>query len=115
MPHPTKQETLNSYEIPNKIHLMQEHIDKEEQARRFEERKATQFKRWKMTEEDWRNREKWKAYARAIDEMFLRTHTPHAPWTALAGNCKRHARISTLDVVIAAIEARIARKSNRPA
>ena len=91
------------------------HIDKEEQARRFEEREATPFKRWKMTEEDWRNREKWEAYARAVDEMFLRTHTPHAPWTAVAGNCKRHARIKTLDVVIAAIEARIARTSNRPA
>jgi len=91
------------------------HIGKEEQARRFEEREATSFKRWKMTEEDWRNRGKWEAYGRAVDEMFLRTHTPHAPWTAVAGNCKRHARIKTLDVVIAAIEARIARGSNRPA
>ena len=54
-------------------------ISKEEQLRRFEERQSTQFKRFKITEEDWRNREKWDAYEAAICDMFDRTSTEIAP------------------------------------
>ena len=83
------------------------HIDQKEQLRRFTARKKDPFKRWKMTDEDFRNREKWTAYEQAINDMFLRTHTPHAPWSAIEGNCKRFARIKALDIVIDAIEKRI--------
>ena len=44
-------------------------------------------KQWKLHEEDWRNREKWKPYEEAVEEMFLRTHTKYAPWTIIEGNC----------------------------
>ena len=91
------------------------HIDKQEQERRFKNREATPFKRWKMTDEDWRNREEWDSYEQAVNEMFLRTHPPHAPWIAVEGNCKRHARIKTLEVVIKAIETKIAEVANHNA
>jgi polyphosphate kinase 2 (PPK2 family) len=55
------------------------HIDKDEQLRRFENRQNTAYKRWKITDEDWRNREKWDLYREAVDEMLLRTSTPLAP------------------------------------
>ncbi|MBT7924105.1 MAG: polyphosphate:AMP phosphotransferase [Opitutae bacterium] len=83
-------------------------IDKDEQMNRFKAREKDSAKQWKLNEEDWRNREKWDLYEEATEEMFLRTHTPYAPWTVIEGNCKRYARIKALDVVIAAIEARIA-------
>jgi len=83
-------------------------IDKDEQMNRFKAREKDPAKQWKLNEEDWRNREKWDRYEEATEEMFLRTHTPYAPWTIIEGNCKRYARIKALDVVIAAIEARIA-------
>ena len=91
------------------------HIDKQEQERRFKARETTPFKRWKMTDEDWRNREEWDSYEQAVNEMFLRTHTSHAPWIAIEGNCKRHARIKTLEVVIKAIETKIAEIANHNA
>jgi polyphosphate kinase 2 (PPK2 family) len=83
-------------------------IDKDEQMNRFKAREKDSAKQWKLNEEDWRNREKWDLYEEATEEMFLRTHTTYAPWTVIEGNCKRYARIKALDVVIAAIEARIA-------
>ena len=84
------------------------HIDKDEQLKRFKAREDNPHKRWKLHEEDWRNREKWDLYEEAAQEMFLRTHSPKAPWTIIEGNCKRYARIKALDVVIAAIEKKIA-------
>ena len=75
---------------------------------RFKAREEDSAKKWKLNDEDWRNREKWDLYEAATEEMFLRTHTTYAPWTVIEGNCKRYARIKALDVVIAAIEARIA-------
>jgi len=57
------------------------HISKEEQLRRFKERQDIQFKRYKITDEDWRNRKKWDAYKQAINEMVARTSTEFAPWT----------------------------------
>jgi len=79
-------------------------IDKEEQMRRFKDRQQNPYKQWKITDEDWRNREKWELYKRAVDEMLLRTSTPYAPWTIVESNCKWHARIKALKTVIQEIE-----------
>ena len=83
------------------------HIDRDEQLRRFHEREKTRYKRWKITEEDWRNREKWGEYEAAVEEMLFRTGTPHAPWTVIESNCKLHARIKVLKTVCQAMEARL--------
>ncbi|OPZ22954.1 MAG: Thymidylate kinase [candidate division BRC1 bacterium ADurb.BinA364] len=82
-------------------------IGKEEQLRRFEERQNTPAKQWKITEEDWRNREKWDAYCMAVDEMLYRTSTAYAPWTVVEGDCKLHARIKVMKKVIEEIEKRL--------
>lgn len=82
-------------------------IDKEEQKRRFQARQADPKKQWKITEEDWRNREKWEQYEEAVNEMLIRTSTPDAPWIVVEGNCKYYARIKVLQSVIDAIEARL--------
>jgi len=87
------------------------HINQEEQLKRFKAREQNSRKQWKLNDEDWRNREKWKPYEDAVNEMFLRTHAPKTPWTLIEGNCKRFARIKALDVVIEAIEKAIAEKS----
>ncbi len=76
------------------------HIDSEEQLRRFEARAADPIKRWKLTEEDWRNREKWDLYYQAVDEMLIKTSTYLAPWTIVAGNDKRYARITVLRTLV---------------
>lgn len=83
------------------------HIDKDEQRRRFEERVASPGKQWKITGEDWRNREKWELYETAVDEMFFRTSTTYAPWTIVEANSKEYARIKVLQTVIAAIEKKL--------
>jgi polyphosphate kinase 2 (PPK2 family) len=83
------------------------HVDQDEQLRRFREREDNPYKKWKITDEDWRNREKWAQYKSAIDEMLYRTSTAYAPWTIVEGNCKLHARIKTLRTVQAAIEERL--------
>jgi len=80
------------------------HITKEEQAERFEARKGTPHKAWKLTEEDWRNREKWDAYALAVHEMVQLTSTAEAPWTLVEGNDKNFARIRVLEAVCDALE-----------
>lgn len=74
-------------------------ISKEEQLKRFEERQATDFKRFKITEEDWRNRDKWDAYAEAVCDMVDRTSTEIAPWTLVEANDKRFARIKVLKTI----------------
>jgi polyphosphate:AMP phosphotransferase len=79
-------------------------IDKDEQFRRFNERRKNIWKQWKITEEDWRNREKWDLYLRAVDEMLLKTSTLHSPWTVVESNCKLYARIKTLKTVIESME-----------
>ncbi len=83
------------------------HIDKEEQLRRFKARQQIAHKQWKITDEDWRNREKWDQYKEAVDEMLFRTSTPYAPWTIVEANSKFYARIKALKTVIAAIEAKL--------
>ena len=82
-------------------------IDKDEQARRFKARQENPEKQWKITDEDWRNREKWDQYENAVNEMLIRTSTPGAPWIVVEGNCKYYARIKVLETVISAIEERI--------
>jgi polyphosphate kinase 2 (PPK2 family) len=82
-------------------------IDKDEQERRFRERMEIPEKQWKITEEDWRNREKWDAYEEAVDEMLIRTSTTYAPWIIVEGNSKYYARIKVLETVVGAIEERL--------
>jgi polyphosphate kinase 2 (PPK2 family) len=72
------------------------HISPEEQLRRFEERRRSGYKSWKLTEEDWRNREKWQPYQDAVEEMLLKTSTRAAPWHLIEGNDKYWARVKTL-------------------
>ncbi len=79
-------------------------IDKNEQLKRFESRKKIQYKQWKITDEDWRNREKWDNYKIAVDEMLYRTSTPYAPWTIIESNSKLYARIKTLRTVVENLE-----------
>ena len=80
------------------------HISKEEQLRRFKERQKTAFKQYKITDEDWRNRERWDAYEAAINEMAVRTGRRDAPWVLVAGNDKRFARLQILETVCDRLE-----------
>jgi len=72
------------------------HITKEEQAARFKSRQETPYKKWKLTDEDWRNREKWDEYETAVNDMIERTSTRISPWILVEGNDKRYARIKVL-------------------
>lgn len=80
-------------------------ITKDEQLRRFKEREEIGFKRFKITEEDWRNREKWDAYELAVCDMVDRTSTETAPWTLVEANDKNFARIKVLKTLCQRIEA----------
>ena len=86
------------------------HIDKDEQERRFKERQENPEKQWKITDEDWRNREKWDQYEDAVNEMLLRTSTDYAPWVVVEGNDKYYARVKVLKTVVDAIEERLKEK-----
>jgi len=79
-------------------------ISKEEQLRRFEERKQVSFKRFKITEEDWRNREKWDDYEVAVSDMIDRTSTDIAPWTVVEAEDKYFARIKILKTIVERME-----------
>ena len=79
-------------------------IDREEQLRRFKAREEAPDKQWKITDDDWRNREKWKQYKTAVVDMLRRTSTTYAPWTILESNCKLHARIKALRTAVDALE-----------
>ena len=83
-------------------------ISQEEQLRRFKARAATPHKRHKLTDEDWRNRERWDDYRQAIDEMFARTQAPGAEWELIACDDKRRARLRVLESVNERLEARLA-------
>lgn len=85
------------------------HIDKDEQERRFRERMENPEKQWKITDEDWRNREKWDLYEEAVNEMLLRTSTTYAPWIVVEGNSKYYARVKVLKTVVQAMEDAIRR------
>ena len=79
-------------------------ISKEEQLARFREREKMGFKRFKITAEDWRNRESWEAYEAAASDMVDRTSTKRAPWTLVAANQKEYARIKVLQTLCEQIE-----------
>ena len=81
------------------------HITPEEQLARFKAREEIPYKRWKLTDEDWRNREKWPLYEEAVSDMVERTSTAHAPWTLVEGNDKRFARIKVLQTVCERLKA----------
>ncbi|WP_227431067.1 ATPase [Psychrobacter sp. I-STPA6b] len=75
-------------------------IDKQEQLKRFEARQNTPHKQFKLTEDDWRNRDKWQDYVQAASDMLSRTHCKHAPWHVIATNDKRTARLQVLEHAI---------------
>ena len=83
------------------------HIDKDEQERRFRERQANPAKQWKITDDDWLNREKWDQYEEAVNEMLIRTSTTYAPWIVVEGNDKRYARVKVLQTVVDALEKKV--------
>jgi len=80
------------------------HIDSDEQLARFNERMNTPEKRWKITDEDWRNREKWDKYVESVNDMLKYTNTEYAPWVVIESNNKKYARIKAINSVIDAIE-----------
>jgi len=82
-------------------------VSQEEQLKRFKEREKIEFKRFKITEEDWRNREKWDAYQQAICDMVDRTSTGTAPWTLVEANDKGYARVKVLRTLCERLEAEL--------
>jgi polyphosphate:AMP phosphotransferase len=89
------------------------HTSKEEQLRRFREREKTPFKRYKITAEDWRNRDKWEDYELAVNEMVERTSTRGAPWTLVPANDKRFARVRVIETLCERFAARLGRRGPR--
>ena len=83
------------------------HIDQDEQLRRFKERQRIAWKKWKLTDEDWRNREKWPRYEAAVNDMLSRCSTTYAPWTIIEANDKYFARVKALKTVVKAIERKL--------
>lgn len=80
------------------------HISPDEQLRRFQSRAKDPLRRWKLTPEDWRNREKWDAYLEAAEEVFKRTDHPDAPWHLVPADSKRYARVFAAERVNDSIE-----------
>ncbi len=80
------------------------HIDPDTQLARFTDRQNTPEKQWKITDEDWRNREKWPQYEVAVNEMLKKTSTKNAPWYIIESNDKKFARIKTLQIIVDALE-----------
>jgi len=90
------------------------HISREEQLRRFEERKAVGYKAWKLTDEDWRNREKWEAYQEAVEQMLVKTSTGTAPWALVEGNDKYWARTRVLAKLVKILSAELGYEPTDP-
>jgi polyphosphate kinase 2 (PPK2 family) len=80
------------------------HISPDEQLARFKARQSTRYKAWKLTAEDWRNREKWDLYRQAVQDMLLQTSTPSAPWTIVEGNSKHYARVKVIRTVVETLQ-----------
>jgi len=87
------------------------HITKDEQLNRFKERENTPHKSWKLTEEDWRNREKWEEYAQAAHDMFQYTSTRYSPWVLVEGNSKYYARVKAVKTMCTCLEQALKRKN----
>lgn len=85
------------------------HLSDKEQLKRFEARAEDPLKQWKLTEEDWRNREKRDLYEEAVEDMFRKTSTENAPWTIIAAENKRYARVAVIEAVNEAMEAGLKR------
>jgi polyphosphate kinase 2 (PPK2 family) len=79
-------------------------IDRDEQLVRFNNRQNNPEKKWKITDEDWRNREKWDLYETAANEMLRYTNTEYAPWAVIESNDKKYAPVKAINTVIAQIE-----------
>src|SRR4051794_30222045 len=90
------------------------HVSAEEQLRRFESRRKDPYRAWKLTDEDWRNREKRPQYEAAVEEMLTRTGTEWAPWTIVPAESKRYARVFVMERVIEAMESALRGRSNGP-
>ena len=86
------------------------HVSKDEQLRRFEERRRTPHKAWKLTDEDWRNRERWDDYELAVNEMVARTSTRRAPWVLVEANDKPFARIKVIRTLADRLERTLKRR-----
>ncbi len=111
----TEQEWLRAYEELNDFELQLSEsglivvkywlaISKEEQLKRFKAREKTSFKKFKITDEDWRNREKWNLYAAAVGDMVDRTSTAYAPWNLIEAEDKLHARVKTMKILCDTLE-----------
>lgn len=83
------------------------HISPKEQKKRFEARAADPFKQYKLTDEDWRNREKWNLYEVAVNQAIARTDTPLAPWIVIPGEDKYYARVAVIESAIKAIKTKL--------
>jgi polyphosphate kinase 2 (PPK2 family) len=90
------------------------HVSPEEQLRRFESRQADPYKAWKLTDEDWRNRDRRAEYEAAVEEMLERTDHPAGPWHVVAAEDKRWARVSVVRTVCEAVEAGLAARGIDP-
>ncbi|OAN50058.1 polyphosphate:AMP phosphotransferase [Magnetospirillum moscoviense] len=86
------------------------HITAEEQLARFNQRSEIEYKKWKLTDEDWRNREKWDVYEAAVNDMVEKTSTGLAPWTLVEANSKSLARVKVLRTVCDSLEAALRKK-----
>ncbi len=86
------------------------HITPDEQLRRFQARQTVEYKKWKLTDEDWRNREKWPLYEQAVNDMVEKTSTRLAPWTLVEANDKNHARVKILTTTCDALQAGLKRR-----
>ena len=90
------------------------HISAEEQLRRFEEREHIPYKQWKLTDEDWRNRDKRPQYEAAVEDMLLKTSTVTAPWTVVEANDKWYARVKTLRTLVEALSRELGQHAAEP-
>ena len=90
------------------------HVSEKEQLERFLKREHDPIKQYKLTADDWRNRERRKDYELAVEDMLERTDTEHAPWTLVEGDSKRWARVKVMETTVAAIEAGMRRNGLEP-
>jgi polyphosphate kinase 2 (PPK2 family) len=86
------------------------HVSADEQLRRFEDRSGDPLRQWKLTDEDWRNREKRPAYEAAVEEMLERCDPTWAPWHVIPGNNKHYARLAVVEAVCEAVEAELRKR-----
>ncbi|HET8975666.1 MAG TPA: UDP-galactose-lipid carrier transferase [Solirubrobacterales bacterium] len=91
------------------------HVSDEEQLKRFRSREEDPLRQWKLSSEDWRNREKRPEYEQAVEDMLARTHSePHAPWHVIGAESKRYARVKVIETVNEAIEDGMRRNGREP-